>query len=177
MFNQNDKKIGYIHISIFAMNTDTQFKEQLTKLEKDKIDSLIIDLRGNNGGHLSTVENMISMFLDKNNIIYQIENKSKITKYYSKGDKTKKYPIVVLIDSSSASASEMMAAALKESYGATLVGKTTYGKGTVQELQDNKDSQVGIKPDVEVELNKEYISNPINDNDNQLQKALEILKN
>lgn len=194
IINQDDKKIGYMYISIFAMNTDSQFKTQLEKLEQDNIDSLIIDLRGNSGGHLSSVENMISMFLDSDQVIYQIENKSKIIKYYSKGNKTKKYPIIVLINKSSASASEMMASALKEAYGATLIGKTTYGKGTVQELQDTTSSQykittkkwltpkgnwvneVGITPDIEVELDSTYLTNPTKENDTQLKKALEILK-
>ena len=177
------------------MNTDTQFKTKLKELEKDGIDSLIIDLRGNSGGHLTAVENMISEFLDKDKVIYQMETKSKIKKYYSKGNKTKIYPIVLLVDNDSASASEMMTAALKESYGATIVGMTTYGKGTVQELQDSNESQykittkkwltpngnwineVGIKPDYEMELDEKYFLEPTDAHDNQLQKAIEILKN
>lgn len=195
IIEQDNQKIGYMYISIFAMNTDTQFKIKLKQLEKDGIDSLIIDLRGNTGGHLTAVENMISEFLDKDKVIYQIETKSKTTKYYSKGDKTKTYPIVVLVDNDSASASEMMTAALKESYGATIVGTTTYGKGTVQELQDSNENQykittkkwltpngnwineIGIKPDYEIELDEKYLIEPTDDNDNQLQKAIETLKN
>lgn len=191
--NKDDKKIGYIYISIFANNTDSQFKTELDELEKSKIDSLIIDVRGNGGGHLSSVESIMSMFLNKTKVIYQIEDKKGKTKYYSKGKETKKYPIVVLIDNDSASASEMLAATLKESYGATLVGKTTFGKGTVQELQDTATTQykittkkwltpkgswinkTGIKPDIKIELNEEHFTNPTKDNDNQLQKAIEIL--
>jgi len=193
IIEKNNKKVGYINVSIFALNTASQFQEQLRELEKDKVNSLIIDLRGNSGGHLTTVEEMISMFLDDTHIIYQIESKAKITKHYSNGEETKTYPIVVLINESSASASEMMAAALQESYGATLVGKTTYGKGTVQELQESDDiqykittkkwltpngnwiNQIGVTPEIEVELGDEYLNNPIDQNDNQLQKALEIL--
>ena len=193
IINKDNKKIGYIYISVFAMNTDSQFKTELKKLEKDNISSLIIDLRSNSGGHLTSVESMISLFLDKTNVIYQMQDKEKVTKYYSKGNITKKYPIVVLVDNGSASASEMMAAALKESYGATIVGKTTYGKGTVQELQDNIDTQykittkkwltpngnwineVGIVPDVEVDLDIKYFANPTKENDSQLQKALEVI--
>lgn len=195
IIEQNNQKIGYIYVSIFAMNTDSQFKTQLKKLEIEGINSLIIDLRGNSGGHLTAVENMISEFLDSTNVIYQIETKSEVTKYYSKGKETKKYPVILLVDEESASASEMMAAALKESYGATIIGKTTYGKGTVQELQDNNESQykittkkwltpngnwineVGIKPDYEVELDNNYFFDPIKKNDNQLQKAIDLLKN
>ena len=193
VIEHDNKKIGYMYISIFAMNTDTQFKNKLKELEKDGINSLIIDLRGNSGGHLTAVENMISEFLDKDKVIYQMETKSKTTKYYSKGDETKTYPIVVLVNNDSASASEMMSAALKESYGATIVGTTTYGKGTVQELQDSNEGQykittkkwltpngnwineVGIKPDYEIELNEIYFTEPTDTNDNQLQKAIELL--
>ena len=193
LINSNNKKIGYIYVSIFAMNTDTQFKKHLDELEKDNIDSLIIDLRGNSGGHLTSVENMMSMFLDKTKVIYQIESKGKTTKYYSKGKETKKYPIVVLVDELSASASEMLTATLKESYGATVVGKTTYGKGTVQELLDSNENQykittkkwltpngnwineVGVKPDAEVDLDEKYLKEPTKENDNQLQKAIEVL--
>ena len=195
IIEQNKQKIGYIYISIFAMNTDSQFKNQLEKLEKDEINSLIIDLRGNSGGHLTAVENMISEFLDQTNVIYQIESKSEITKYYSNGKETKDYPIIILVDKDSASASEMMTAALKESYGAIIVGETTYGKGTVQELQDNNESQykittkkwltpngnwineVGIIPDYEIELNEQYYFEPTDENDIQLQKAIQLLTN
>lgn len=193
IINSNNKKIGYIYVSIFAMNTDTQFKKHLDELEKDSIDSLIIDLRGNSGGHLTSVQNMMSMFLDKSKVIYQIENKGKTTKYYSSGTETKKYPIVVLVDEASASASEMLTATLKESYGATIVGKTTYGKGTVQELLDSNENQykittkkwltpngnwineVGVKPDFEVDLDEKYLKEPTKENDTQLEKAIDVL--
>lgn len=193
IINSNNKKIGHIYVSIFAMNTDTQFKKHLDELEKDNIDSLIIDLRGNSGGHLTSVQNMMSMFLDKSKVIYQIENKGKTTKYYSSGTETKKYPIVVLVDEASASASEMLTATLKESYGATVVGKTTYGKGTVQELLDSNENQykittkkwltpngnwineVGVKPDFEVDLDEKYLKEPTKENDTQLRKAIDVL--
>lgn len=193
IINQDNKKIGYLSVSIFALNTYEQFKSSLTELEKSGIDSLIIDLRGNSGGHLTSVEDMISLFLDENNVIYQMEEKSKVTKYYSKGTVTKKYPIVLLIDGESASASEMMAAALKESYGATLVGTNSYGKGTVQELQTSKNIQykittkkwltpkgnwinkTGLQPDLEVEQSEEYLVSPTKENDLQLSEAIKLL--
>lgn len=188
----NDGKDGYIYISVFASNTQKQFKEELDKLEKSGIESLIIDLRNNSGGHLTTAEKITSMFLDKSHPIYQIKTKDKITKYYSTGKKTKDYKIVVLVNSMSASASEILASALKEQYGATLVGEKTYGKGTVQEMQtlstgaqfklttknwltsngkyvDGK----GIDVDVEVKLDDNYAKNPKIENDNQLKTALE----
>lgn len=195
IIQQDNKKIGYIYISIFASNTYEQFKEKLEELENNKIDSLIIDVRFNSGGHLSSATKILSLFLDSSKIIYQVQNKNGIQKIYSEGTETKNYPIVVLVDEQSASASEILASALKEQYGATLVGKKTYGKGTVQELLTLTSGiqykittqhwltslgtwidQNGIDVDYEVELSEEYINNPIQENDNQLQKALSILK-
>lgn len=190
---QNNKKIGYIKISIFSLNTYSQFNEQLKKLEKENIDSLIIDVRGNTGGHLSTVDDVLSLFLDKKHVIYQIETKGKKEKFYSSGKTTKKYPIAVLTDSYSASASELLAISLKEEYGAVTVGLTTYGKGTVQELKTtdggeykfttkkwlspkgNWINEKGVEPTIEVMLDENYYKDPTDDNDNQLQKAIEYL--
>ncbi|MGE5456663.1 MAG: S41 family peptidase [Ignavibacteriales bacterium] len=194
IFEQNNKKIGYINVSIFAANTYTQFKDELVKLEKGKIDSLIIDLRSNGGGHLSSVTNMISLFLDSSHVVYQTQTKKETEKIYSTGKVTKKYPIVLLSDNQSASASEVMMGALKDEYNATIIGTTTFGKGTVQELLTlPSDAQyklttkkwltpngtwvngIGIKPDVEVKLSDEYLKNPSNETDNQLQEAIKYL--
>ena len=114
--------------------------------------------------------------------------------FFSKASE-KKYKIVVLIDGGSASASEIMSAAMKEVYGATLVGQTTYGKGTVQTTKNLSNGSMikyiiekwltpsgknidkeGIKPDYEVELGNSYKNNPTKENDAQLQKALDLLK-
>lgn len=195
IIQQDNKKIGYVYISIFASNTYEQFKEKLEELENNEIDSLIIDVRSNSGGHLSSATKILSLFLDSSKIIYQVENKNGIQKIYSEGTETKNYPMVVLVDEQSASASEILASALKEQYGATLVGKKTYGKGTVQELLTLTSGiqykittqhwltslgtwidQNGIDVDYEVELSEEYMNNPTQENDNQLQKALSILK-
>lgn len=194
IINKDDKKIGYIKVSIFANNTDSQFKKQLQTLEKNNIESLIIDLRDNSGGHLTTAENIISLFLDSSHPIYQIKSKSEISKYYSKGKTTKKYKIVILVNGDSASASEVTTSALKEQYGATVVGEKTFGKGTVQELQTlpsgeqyklttktwltSKGKKVngkGLEPDIEVKLDEKYSKDPTNENDNQLQKAIEAV--
>lgn len=130
---RGDKTIGYIKVDLFALNTYTQFKDALEILEKEKIDSLIIDVRDNSGGYLSVATSMISLFLGRDKVIYQLQDKDDVTKVYSTSKESRKYDIAVLINENSASASEILAAALKESYGATLIGKTTYGKGTVQE--------------------------------------------
>lgn len=195
MLDNNGKNVGYLSVSIFGQKTYSQFKDALTKLEKQDMDSLIIDLRGNTGGYLSTVTNMLEEFIDKGNVIYQIQSSSGVKQYKTVKASDKKYKIVVLIDGGSASASEIMSAAMKEVYGATLVGQKTYGKGTVQTTKvlsngsmikytiekwltpsgKNIDKE-GIKPDYEVELGDSYKNNPTKENDAQLQKALDLLK-
>lgn len=190
-----DNNIGYIEINTFSSLTDDQFTEALYGLENEGINSLIIDLRGNGGGYLSTVTNIISRFVDRKTPIYQIKNRNNIEKAYSLNDNKLNYKVVILIDENSASASEIMCSALQEQYGAILVGKTTYGKGTVQEMRPlsnktmfkftteewltskgNSINDVGVKPDYEVDLGEEYFSNPTEENDAQLQKAIELLK-
>lgn len=195
MLDNNGKNVGYLSVSIFGQKTYSQFKDALTKLEKQDMDSLIIDLRGNTGGYLSTVTNMLEEFIDKGNVIYQIQSSSGVKQYKTVKASEKKYKIVVLIDGGSASASEIMSAAMKEVYGATLVGQTTYGKGTVQTTKNLSNGSMikytiekwltpsgknidkeGIKPDYEVELGDSYKNNPTKENDAQFQKALDLLK-
>lgn len=194
VIKKEDKKIGYIRVSIFANNTYEQFKKELQDLEDNNIDGLVIDLRGNSGGHLSAAEEIISLFLDSSHPIYQIKTKEDQKKYYSIGKETKKYKISILIDGNSASASEVVTSALMEQYGAKTIGEKSYGKGTVQELQTLPNGEQyklttkswltskgkvidgkGIKPDYEVSLDDKYLEDPSDENDNQLQKALEIV--
>ena len=191
-----NKKIGYIYISIFALNTDEQFIESLKKLEKNGIDSLIIDVRNNIGGHLSSVTNILNLFFDKDEVIYQINKKNIITKIYGANNVNKNYKVVFLINNASASGSEILASAFKETKGSELIGITTYGKGTVQQVIDLEDgtmlkittetwltstgkeiNEVGVTPTIEIKLDDNYSLNPTEENDNQLQKAIEILKN
>ena len=192
IIEKDGKKVGIITLSIFAKNTGTQFKNELDKLEKDGMEQLIIDVRGNTGGYLDQASDIISNFMDKSHVIYQVERKGKKTKYYSTGTTTKQYKIAVLVNGGSASASEILAAALKESYGAEVIGTTTYGKGTVQTTtkleggasikytierwltpKGNSINETGIAPTIEVELSDDYYENPKEENDNQLQRALE----
>lgn len=190
-----DNNIGYMYISIFAENTFSQMKAQLEQLEKDGMQSLIIDVRSNTGGYLTSVENILGLFLDSSHVIYQTEDKTGIKKYYSKGDKTKTYPIVIITNSSSASASEILTAALKEELGAKSVGKDTYGKGTAQKVHSLSDGSKykfttqkwltpsgqsidgqGVKVDVEVSLTDAYYENPTRRNDTQFQEALSLIQ-
>lgn len=190
-----NKKIGYIYMSIFASNTYQQFKEKLDDLTNQNINSLIIDLRSNSGGELVSASNIISLFLNRDKVMYQTQSKTETKQYYSKGDKDFEIPIVILVDSTSASASEVLASALKENINATIIGTKTFGKGTVQEMltlstgeqykittkkwltpKGNWINKVGIIPDIEIELSEEYSKNPTEDNDNQLQEAIKYLK-
>ncbi len=195
IIEKENKKIGYIKITIFANNTAKQLKTQLKSLENKNINALIIDLRDNSGGHLTAAEDILSQFLDNSHPIYQIKSKDSQEKYYSAGSKTKTYKIALLVNKNSASASEVVTSALKEQYGAYIIGEKTYGKGTVQELQTlsngeqyklttkswltskgNKVDGAGITPDYEISLDETYTKNPTDENDNQLQKAINILK-
>ena len=194
IINENNKKIGYIYISIFALNTDEQFKKELQKLEKQNIDSLIIDVRSNTGGHLKSVKQIASNFLNKDQVICQIKSKDKTEKIYSTENNNRKYKIAVLINNGSASGSEVLAAALNEEYGAELIGVTTYGKGTVQKVMNlsngsmvkytaetwltskgNSIDKTGIKPTIEVKIDDKYLETGKDKDDNQLQKAIETL--
>lgn len=194
IMNENNKKIGYIEVGIFGENTFSQFLDELNKLEEKKIDSLIIDLRGNSGGYLTVVTQMLSLFMDSDTVIYKIRTKNNIEEYKSIYKGKKDIKVSILVDQNSASASEIMTSSMKEKYGAIVVGKTTYGKGTVQTTTDlsndgllkytiqewltpngNSIDSKGVKPDYDVELGDEYKNNPVKENDNQLKKAIEVL--
>lgn len=194
VIEQDSKKIGYIKISLFASNSYKQFKNKLDELEKSNIDDLIIDVRDNSGGYLSSVTDICNLFLDKGKVIYQLEDsKGKVKKKDTTKEK-RKYDIVVLINGGSASASEILASAIKESYGGDIVGTNSYGKGTVQQIKKlldgsmikyttqkwltpdgNSINEVGVTPTKVVELNEEYFNNPTTENDNQLQEAIKLI--
>ncbi len=194
VIEQDSKKIGYIKISLFASNSYKQFKNKLDELEKSNIDDLIIDVRDNSGGYLSSVTDICNLFLDKGKVIYQLEDsKGKVKKKDTTKEK-RKYDIVVLINGGSASASEILASAIKESYGGDIVGTNSYGKGTVQQTKKlldgsmikyttqkwltpdgNSINEVGVTPTKVVELNEEYFNNHTTENDNQLQEAIKLI--
>lgn len=194
VINHNDKKIGYISLSIFSSVASEQFNKQLVKLEKEGISGLVIDVRGNSGGYLTTVTDIVSYFLKKGDIIYKLEVNDKVTVRKDKTKESRDYPVAVLIDKNSASASEILASSIKESYNGYVVGTNSYGKGTVQQtlvLSDgsmikytiekwltplgNWINEEGVVPTNYVELSSEYLNNPVFENDNQLNKALELV--
>lgn len=196
VINYNNQKVGYIRIESFASNTYTQFSKALKRLEKKNISSLIIDVRNNPGGHLLQTKEILSMFFNKKTVLYQIQSKNTKKKVYSLSNETRSYPVAVLINKGSASASEILASCFKDNYdNAIIVGVTSYGKGTVQKTDSfsngtsikyttrkwltSKGKWIngkGIVPDYEVEQSSEYYDNPNYNTDTQLQEALSILK-
>lgn len=190
----NDKKIGYIDISVFSSVTDTQFAEHLKKLEKEKIEGLVIDVRSNGGGYLSVVTDIVKTLLPKDRTIYKLEMDGKVSTVKDNTKEKRTYPIAVLINGGSASASEILAASIKESYKGYLVGTKTFGKGTVQQTSTLSDgsmikytiekwltpagnyiTDVGIDPTNKVKMNEEYYQNYTEEFDNQLQEALQLV--
>lgn len=181
----SDSSIGYLHISKFSENLAEQVNSALEDLEKEGIKSLIIDVRDNVGGYLSAAEKTASLFLSYGKVIYSLQTSSNTVVYKDTTKEKREYPIIVLINNGSASAAEILASALKESYGATLVGATTYGKGKVQQIIGDSAKYtfakwltpngtcidgIGISPDYTV---SNYSSTSV---DNQLNKAIELLK-
>ena len=194
VITKDDMKIGYIDISLFSSTIYDQFKRELEELEKENISGLVIDVRGNSGGYLSGVTDILNLFLKKGDVIYQLEsgNKKQIKKDTTK--EKRDYPVAVLVNGGSASASEILASVIKESYNGYVVGTKTYGKGTVQQTTTLPDgsmvkytvqkwltpngnwvNEVGVEPTYTVELDISYAENPIMENDNQLQKAIELV--
>lgn len=195
-FDVESKRIGYLDVDVISSNTYKQFNKNLKRLENKNIDSLIIDLRDNPGGHLSQTKEILSMFFNKKTVLYQLKDKDTKKKIYSSSNETRSYPIVILVNDGSASASEIITSCFMENYNnIKVVGTTTYGKGTVQQSHQlstgtsikytvqewltskgKSINEKGIKPDEELLMNSEYYSNPTYNTDNQLQKAIEILK-
>ena len=196
LIKDDNKNIGYININTFAANTYSQFSKQLKELEKNNIDGLIIDVRDNLGGHLSQVNGILSLFFDKKTVLYHVGTKDRTKKIYSSSNETRKYDIVILINSISASASEILASSFQDNYkNATVIGLQSYGKGTIQNaIQLSTGSSlkytsqrwltstgiwldgVGVTPDIVVEQATDFYEFA-DENDTQFQKALEILNN
>ena len=194
LFNKNDKNIGYIYLETFNDNSYKQFKTELEKLETKGIDSLIIDVRSNGGGLLDKCTDILELFIKNGKTLYGLTTKNETTLVKSKSNSNRNYPIAVIINEKSASASEVLATAMKESYGATLIGKKSYGKGKVQQTASlsknsmikytvanwttpsgNSIDGVGITPGISVDLDNKYLEEPSFENDNQIQKAIEFL--
>ena len=187
--------IGYINITQFDRKTDKEFIEQYENLKKQNVKSIVLDLRNNPGGLLdSTVK--IADYLLPQGVIVKTVDKNKKEDVQKSDSSEQNLPMVVLVNGSSASASEILTGALKDYKKATIVGEKTFGKGIVQTIipmdkgeglkltiseyfspNGNKIHKQGVKPDVEIKLDEKSkgIGVEFMKEDNQLQKALEIL--
>ena len=191
-----EKNIGYIRLTSFNENSAKQIKKEINKLEKNQnVDSYIFDLRNNPGGLLSQAITITDFFLDDGEIVStKSRKKSENRKWFAKkGDLIKGKKIIVLINYGSASASEIVAGALKDHKRAILLGENSYGKGSVQSIIPLKNngairltvakyylpsgksiSEVGVSPDIEVaEENSDFRIKT--DSDNQLNYAIKLL--
>ncbi len=194
----DNTKTGYIRISNFAENTVNEFEANLNTLLNDNVNSLIIDLRDNPGGILESVVGVADMLLPEGDIV-TIKNKAGDSIPYKSDKHETDLPICVLINGNSASASEVLAGALRDYKKATLIGTKTFGKGVVQTIIDFGDEtafkytnaryytpsgecidQIGIKPDIEVTLSenaqKKLVSTLTFNEDLQLAEALRQLQ-
>ncbi len=191
-YQKKDNGIAYIAISEFDVVTINQFAEALAEARADGMESLIIDLRSNPGGSLKAAVEIGNMLLPAGNVVYTEDKYGNRTEYTSDGKHELDVPLVVLINKNSASASEILAGAIKDYKKGTLMGTTTFGKGIVQQLFSLSDGsavkltvshyytpngndihKVGIKPDVEVKFDSEaYLKDGT---DNQLDAAIEYL--
>ena len=183
-----DSKIGYIRIAMFNENTGEEFKKAYEKLEQEGMQATLLDLRHNPGGLLSECVKVANFIVPKGPVVSITDKKGKTKVYESKLEKVK-YPLAVLIDHGSASASEIVAGAVQDTKAGKLFGTTTYGKGCVQSVFHITNStgvklttamyyttsgrsihKVGVKPDEEIELPEKAAS------DVQMKKAEEYLK-
>lgn len=191
-----ENNIGYLEITSFDEGVAEDFKSKYLALKEQGIKGLVIDLRDNGGGLVDEALKIVDYIVPKNQttlITVDKDGKEEVSK--SKEDRLIEEPVVVLVNSSSASASEIMAGALKDLECATIVGTKTYGKGVIQQLltlsngaglkitveeyytpNKTKINKVGIKPDYEVLLETSITREPTDTNDTQLNKAKEILK-
>ena len=190
-----ENSIGYIQISDFEGGTAVEFQKRYEELKKKNIKSLIIDLRGNGGGVVDEALSILNMICDQNStLLITVDKSGKEEQTKSKQTPIVDVPVVILTNGYSASASEILAGALKDNNKAKLVGTKTYGKGVIQTLMQlsdgsglkitteeyytpshNKINKVGIEPDYEVKL-PSGITELTDENDTQLQKAIELLK-
>ncbi len=190
--------IGYIKFTSFDETTAEDFKNQYQELAKKGIQSLIIDLRNNGGGIVDQALEIADYMTPKDSVLlYEVDKKGKETVKKAKEDPIVNMPIIILTNENTASASEILAGALKDLGKAKIVGTTTYGKGVIQQIlklndgsglkitieeyqtpNRNKINKVGIEPDEKVELPSTVNSllTIKESDDTQLQKAIEMLK-
>lgn len=188
---------GYIRITTFDMHTSEDFKTAYAELKNQGMKGLVIDLRYNPGGIIDATVDISDMFMGEGIVTYT-KTKSGETEYFKSDANAENIPIVMLINEGSASASEIMAGAMKDTQRATLIGTKSFGKGIVQRVQRfGSDGEgikmtvseyftpnginihgIGIEPDIEIKLSEDSLGYGYEyyDTDNQLQKSVEVLK-
>ena len=192
-----DKETGYIQITQFTGVAPQQYKEAFADLKEQGMEKMIVDLRDNPGGLLTSVCDILREILPKGRIVYTEDKYGNREEETCDGEKELDMPLAVLVNESSASASEIFAGAVQDYGIGKIVGTTTYGKGVVQELRPLNDgsavkltisdyytpngnsiNKVGIKPDIEVKLAAELLNKTdiTHEEDNQLQKARKVLE-
>ncbi|MCD8299965.1 MAG: S41 family peptidase [Clostridiales bacterium] len=196
VYDMLEENVGYIEVSEFAESTEDQFREALTDLEDQGMDYLIVDLRDNPGGVLTTVCNMLDMILPDGLLLYTEDRDGNREEYTSGDDEFLDIPLAVLVNGNSASASEIFAGAVQDREAGIIIGTTTFGKGVVQSVRTFKDGtafklttsryftpggtciqDIGITPDDETEY--EFLGGEDDtysyDLDNQIQEAIKRL--
>lgn len=189
-----DGNIGYIRLRLFGAETGNEMAQAIAKMKEQGATSLIVDLRNNGGGYIDAAVDVVGQFLDKADglVVYTIDRSNRRREYRST-ESGKPLPTVVLVNEYSASASEITAGALRDHGLAKLVGKKSFGKGSVQQLYPFSDGSAlkltiakfytpsgyvinkqGLEPDVKVEMEPKFVGR--GDKDIQLQKAVEVIK-
>ncbi|ELS02970.1 C-terminal processing peptidase [Xenococcus sp. PCC 7305] len=200
---EGQTNVGYIRLDEFSSHAAEQMQEAIEDLSQENVSGFVLDLRGNPGGLLFSSVEIARMWLEEGAIVSTKDSKGGDQKFFANGKALTDLPLVILVDRYSASASEILAGALKENNRATIVGTRTYGKGTVQSVHSLSDGSglavtiaqyyppsgmdinfKGIAPDIEVDLTSEqqlaFNVNPAlfaTPADPQFAKAIQILKN
>lgn len=193
-YEQKPGDIAYLRIASFTEDTAEEFNKEITKVIADNNKGIVLDLRNNPGGFLNVAIEIASRFVPRGSVVVQEKHRSgRIEKFESLGGNVfSETPVVVLINEGSASASEILAGALRDVNGSKLIGEQSFGKGSVQQLEEFSDgsslkvtiakwltpsglsiSEKGLEADIEIELTKEDVEN---EKDVQLEKALEEMK-
>ncbi len=188
-----DGEIGHIKLYHFSMNANTEFKKAALDILDSPAKGIILDLRGNPGGHLDAAKQIGGWFMEKGEVfVIEDSTRGKRELLALGPGRLSQYPIVVLINEGSASASEILAGALRDNRDVILIGQRSFGKGSIQSLERLSDgssvkmtiarwltpggeviSEKGLTPDIEIEMTEEDYEN---DRDPQLDKALEVIK-
>jgi len=194
---KSDKgNIAYVNLYEFSREADTSFRKIVWRILRSPTKKIILDLRNDPGGYLDVAQDIAGFFLKKGKVVVieDFGGKRKKEIYKTKGNgELSNYPVVVLINKGTASAAEILSAALRDNKGIKLIGETSFGKGCVQELENlrggsslkitvanwltpkgNLISKKGLKPDIKVEMTEEDYKKGL---DPQLEKAIEIIKN